>query len=320
MPASLPPPDEEGPVGSVEIERGAAYANTSTVSIAHSARDAGAVTHIRLSNDGRSWGPWMPDTASTTWSLADPGAVGTHTVYTQWRDEHGNISTTASDSIVLDPVRPTLRDLRVTLPRSGQMGIRTAPLSLRYRSADGLSGVSNVQVQRRRTDGAWTTLRSDLGASGGRVVLAPGSHVLRLRALDHAGNRSAWTQTADFRLAILEESNPRMSFDDSWVTKASMDHSGGAAVLTSTAAAGAAGFASTSFAVVVAVGPSHARLNVGVDGQWTLAEQFAPAAGHRRIVAARNFSSQAWRRVKLRARPWEGRSIVIVDAIIALSF
>ena len=68
------------------------------------------VTHMRLSNDGATYAPWVPFAATTTWALA--GGHGTRTVFAQFRDGAGNVSDAVRDTIVLDTKAPRARKSR----------------------------------------------------------------------------------------------------------------------------------------------------------------------------------------------------------------
>lgn len=54
---------------------------------------------------GASWGVWRDYASSATWSLAD--GEGEKTVYAQYEDGAGNVSTAVSDGIRLDQTLPT---------------------------------------------------------------------------------------------------------------------------------------------------------------------------------------------------------------------
>jgi hypothetical protein len=99
--------DAAGPGGTVAVDDGAARTRTRTVELDLSATDPApgtGVSSMRLSNDGASYGPWVPYAATTSWQLGTgDGAKG---VFVQFRDGAGNVSETARDTIVLDTRAP----------------------------------------------------------------------------------------------------------------------------------------------------------------------------------------------------------------------
>ena len=91
--------DATPPTGTVSINGGAAQTSSMDVALTLSASDGSGVgvSEMRLSNDGTNWAGWMPFAAATSWTLS-PG-LGLRTVYAEFRDGLGNVSTPASDSI-----------------------------------------------------------------------------------------------------------------------------------------------------------------------------------------------------------------------------
>ena len=99
--------DAAGPGGTVAVDDGAARTRTRAVELDLSATDAApgtGVTSMRLSNDGASYGPWVPYAATTSWQLGT--SDGSKAVFVQFRDGAGNVSETARDTIVLDTKAP----------------------------------------------------------------------------------------------------------------------------------------------------------------------------------------------------------------------
>ncbi len=52
---------------------------------------------MRFSNDGTNWSEWEPYATSKTWTLSR--GRGIKTVYVEFRDEAGNVSDAAKDTI-----------------------------------------------------------------------------------------------------------------------------------------------------------------------------------------------------------------------------
>ena len=101
--------DTQMPFGSILINGGAKYANTSPFSLEFEYHDVpSGVSQIRWREDVLPWadGQWTTPLATTTVTLSDNGN-GTRTIYYQIRDKAGNISGTYSDTIFLDTYQPT---------------------------------------------------------------------------------------------------------------------------------------------------------------------------------------------------------------------
>jgi flagellar basal body-associated protein FliL len=88
--------------GTVTINNGAAYTNSTAVTLTLSAANA---TDMCFSNDNSSWSSWENYTTTKNWTI--PNTEGAETVYVQFRDS-GNLTASASATITLDVTPPVL--------------------------------------------------------------------------------------------------------------------------------------------------------------------------------------------------------------------
>ncbi len=96
------------PTGSININSGATYANSATVTLNLSATDSGSgINTMSFSNDNVTYS--TPEAYNTTKTYTLPTGDGTKTVYVKFYDKAGNVSTVYSKSIVLDTVPPTIK-------------------------------------------------------------------------------------------------------------------------------------------------------------------------------------------------------------------
>jgi len=99
--------DSNPPIGSVTINDNAATTETLSVTLFLSAIDTeSGIADMRASNNGSNWSSWKAYRSKwPAWNLADSRYGGTYaskatyTVYVQFRDYQGNISSTYSDTI-----------------------------------------------------------------------------------------------------------------------------------------------------------------------------------------------------------------------------
>lgn len=97
--------DATPPTGSITINGGDASTTSTSVTLDLAATDAGSgVAMMRFSNDGVNWGSWEAYATTHPWTL--PENNGEKTVYAQFLDGAGNVSSSASDSIVLEGQSP----------------------------------------------------------------------------------------------------------------------------------------------------------------------------------------------------------------------
>jgi len=100
--------DFTSPTGSININSGATYATSTSVTLNLSSSDpypGTGVTQMRFLNSGSSWTSWQSYVSSKSWTLTSSN--GGKTVYVQYKDGSGNSSSSYSDSIILDNVDPT---------------------------------------------------------------------------------------------------------------------------------------------------------------------------------------------------------------------
>ncbi|MDX6471471.1 MAG: hypothetical protein QOK22_287, partial [Gaiellaceae bacterium] len=105
--------DTTAPTGSVSIDGGAATTAATTASLSLSATDSTGVVAYRVAaGSDCSGAAWIAVTSATTFSgtasVTLPAGDGTKTVCAEFKDAAGNVSTTATATIVLDTVGPAV--------------------------------------------------------------------------------------------------------------------------------------------------------------------------------------------------------------------
>lgn len=100
--------DATAPTGSITINGGAASTNSPLVTLTLSASDTGGsgLSQMRFSNDNTTWGSWQAYGTPRSWMLSSGN--GTKTVYAQYCDAAGNVSTLYSDTISMTSTSSTL--------------------------------------------------------------------------------------------------------------------------------------------------------------------------------------------------------------------
>lgn len=175
--------DTSLPVGSVTVDSGATYANSTDVALALTASDTGSgVSSMRFSNNGLTWGKWDTYSATAAWSLSV--GDGTKTVYAQFRDAAGNTSPSCTDSIVLDSTAPI-----GTVVIHGDAAYTTATsVLLAISASDGGSGVEQMRLSNDGT--AWTSWQSYAVSKSWTLVAGDGVKSVYVQFKDYAGNES----------------------------------------------------------------------------------------------------------------------------------
>ena len=92
--------DETAPTGSITINNGDAYTASTSVTLTLTATDAvSGVAEMCFSNDNTIYTDWEPYASSKSWNLQD--GDGTKTVYIQYLDNAGLVSSTYQDTITV---------------------------------------------------------------------------------------------------------------------------------------------------------------------------------------------------------------------------
>ncbi|MBI5234406.1 MAG: SBBP repeat-containing protein, partial [Deltaproteobacteria bacterium] len=95
------------PTGSIVINNGDTYTNTTAVTVTLACDDAlSGCSEMRLADDGPDWGPWVPYVVGDQ-PFALNNGDGEHNAYAQFKDGVGNISDEYNDTIILDTTAPT---------------------------------------------------------------------------------------------------------------------------------------------------------------------------------------------------------------------
>lgn len=175
--------DSTPPTGTISVAGGQPATASRSVALTLSATDQFGVTEMRLRNAGQSWEDWRPFTTSASWTLAD--ADGSRSVEVEYRDKHGNVSTTYSDTIVLDRVAPD----GVSVAVNGNAAWSTSTsvsVSIVASDAAPSSGLSLVRF--RTGDGAWSAWSAYASSKSWTLPASDGQHTVQMQVQDGAGN------------------------------------------------------------------------------------------------------------------------------------
>jgi hypothetical protein len=184
--------DQTGPAGAVSINAGAAFTNTSAVTLDVTATDAGVgtVSFVRIANVGTTSAGVLTDPSAVTlpyaatkpWTL--PAGEGSKSVYVQWQDALGNWSGVANDAITVDTVAPTAGTVSIdegttTNDASIHLTLTNPGGAAKVRIAESVAGLASATPQAYAASIPFTLAA---GLDGTRTVY--------VQWLDDAGNAS----------------------------------------------------------------------------------------------------------------------------------
>jgi len=138
--------DTTAPTGSISINEGATYTNSTTVTLSLSASDANGISQMTFSTDGSAWSPWEAYATSKAYTLSDGDS--SKSVHVKYKDSADLESKPYSDSIVLDTTAPT-GSISIN---EGATYTNSSSVTLSLNYADGGSGVDKVRYS---NDAVW---------------------------------------------------------------------------------------------------------------------------------------------------------------------
>ncbi len=198
---STPSPDTTPPSGSILINGGAAFTNSTAVSLTLEASDASGVLAMQFSHNGASWTAWEPFASVKSWTLV--ALDGTRSVFARFRDPFGNVSPAVSSSILLDRVAPPTPQ-RPSGPgpvtNNAQVTFTWSPVT------DALSGTAGYSCRIGTTPGGAEVFSGFVGNVLSRQFTGESglTYYCRVQAVDNAGNVSSWSAVSDGVLVDTE--------------------------------------------------------------------------------------------------------------------
>jgi len=179
--------DTAPPSGSIVIDAGNAFTNTTAATLSLTCTDNVGCTQMQFSNDNITWNPLVANAVSASWTLA-AGADGVRMVYSRFKDAAGNLSPVINDTITLDTLAPTAPV--AAAPANNTVTSNTARPTISGTAEAG----STVTIKDGTTSlGMVTATGGNWNLATGGAVLTPGVHSFIITATDAAGNASSAT-------------------------------------------------------------------------------------------------------------------------------
>jgi hypothetical protein len=278
--------DDQPPEAAIVLADGAAATNNLTVQYSIDSADPGiGVTDMRLAADAGPWGDWGPVASTGTWTFA--GQDGSRALRVQVRDAAGNLSTSGTDTVVVDRTAPVPRAPSAAFVAGSTLTNGRLPVRINYATSDTGSGVASYALQRRVGAASYQSVTLSPGATS--IVSTLGSsgttYRFRARARDRAGNISVWSERT-LTLRRYEDSSSALAYGGRWDRRVTTSASGGTTRTTSTLGRTVAlTFRGRAVAIVTPTGVGRGRLAVYLDGKRVgTIDQYARASAARRVI------------------------------------
>jgi hypothetical protein len=151
-------------------------------------------------------------------------------------------------------------------------------------------------------------------------VTAGASTLVRVRAIDAAGNASPWVAAPVIDASILEQTSPLIAYAGSWTTSAVSAASGGSVKFAKAAGASVTlPFTGRAVAFVATLAPDRGRAKVFVDGALaTTIDLRSTTTTSKVIVFSRRWATAGPHSIRIVVEGTAGRPRVDVDAFVIL--
>lgn len=317
------PPDTTGPSGTVSIDGGNALATSAAVGLAVPANDPSGVSQVRISNDpGMAGADIRPYATPQSWTLA-AGPDGGRTVYAQWQDTVGNWSAISSDSISLDTSIPTVSAPAASLANGAALAKTTVPVRVAWSGSDTGSGLARFELEMSTNGGGYVPLAlPSPTVTNLAPALRPGSasYRFRTRAVDAAGNASAWAHGPIFHVRQLQESGAGIRYAGTWSRGSAAAALGGRYRSTTRAGASVSfTFTGRSIAWVAHKATALGSARVYIDGRSAGVVNLRASSNVWRTVAfSRTWATSGRHTIKIVGLGTRGHPRVDFDAFVVL--
>jgi hypothetical protein len=317
-----------GPSGTFTVNGGATFTNSTTVQVAPQQSSTGTpATAFLVSNDATlnasgalANSQSFATSSAFSWTLSGT-ADGPRTIYGQWRDGFGRLSSVVSASITLDRTAPLVATPYPRLVAGTRLTGTSVPIRVTGQATDSGSGVSLTTTESSRNGGSWIQVGQGVTVSDTPTQIdTTGTWQLRTRAIDATGNASVPATSRAFRAIVTEDTSKWISYSGKW-TKVSASSASGGTTRRATAKGATAtlSFTGSSVAWVAPTSNKSGVAKVFIDGLLVTKVDLGAVAQSKLVVFAQAWSAAGKHTIKIKVQGTSGRARVDLDAFIVLS-
>ncbi len=233
----------------------------------------------------------------------------------------GPVAIVTAATVTIDRTAPTASSLAVKPWTGAALSGSSIPLLLTWSAGDnaGGSGVARYELSQSTNGGAWTVVSTSLTSNSAAVTAASSGTVLyEVRAIDAAGNASAWATGITLSPRLTQQSSSSVKYTGTWTQRSSSSFSGGSIKYSKTAGRSASvKFTGRSIALVTTTAPSRGKVKIYVNGKYlTTVDLYGSSTQYRVLAWQKTWSSSGTRTVKLVVAGTSGRPRVDLDAFV----
>lgn len=312
--------DTVPPSGTVVVNAGKAWTKSTAVSLTFPNTD-GDTVQVRVGSAANlSGASYQAYTAGMTLPFTLPAGNGTKTVYAQFKDVGGSVSTIVSDTIGLDttaPTAPTAPVHKLSNPVANKINVR---LTWSGGTDSGGSGFAGYVLRQRIDGGAWTILGYPTTGSANVAIDSSKNYVFGVASRDFAGNVGTYVTGPSLRAGNHNEASTAIAYTGTWATQSLTTYMGGAAKYSATKSSTATfTFTGNQVAWLSRKSSAHGTANVYVDGTLVgSVNLYSATTQYKQVVFTRTFASVGTHKLKVVVVGTAGHARVTVDQFFVL--
>ena len=260
-------------------------------------------------------------TAALTVVVPPSPASGTYTL--QVHGAIGGVTRSVTVRVSVDGDTPTMPAPRLTPLKGSRFETTSYQARVGWSAAtDPTSPIGRYQAQVKAGTGAWGTLTTTGPTTlfvSRRIQVGTG-YAIRVRAVDAAGNASAWSAVAPLTSRVVQDGSALLTRTGTWRRFYHSHMSGGTTWYARTRGASLRyAFTGRGIAVVMPYGPGRGKAQVWVDGSLAgTIDTYRSTLLSRRIVFSRSWASRGPHVLKVVVLGTAGRPRVDVDAFLVV--
>jgi hypothetical protein len=225
----------------------------------------------------------------------------------------------ASPALAADATPPTVT-APVAVPQPGGTAGATNPFRVSWSGSDAGTGIAGYRLAVSVDGGTYENVALASATSRSAVVRlrAPHEARFRVRAVDRAGNWSAWTYGDTFRVTRSSEAAAGVATTGSWAIVSSSAYLGDRALRSGTAGATVRfTFTGSQVAWIGTAGPGNGRADVYLDGTWSrTVDTHRATTANRRVLYAARWPGSGTHTITVKVAGTAGHPRVVVDGFV----
>ena len=227
----------------------------------------------------------------------------------------------ASPALAADATPPTVTT-PVAVPQAGGTVGATNPFRVTWTGSDGGTGIAGYRLAVSVDGGSYASVPLATATSRSAVIRlrAPHEARFRVRAVDRAGNWSAWRYGGTFRVTRASEASAGVATAGGWAVVSSSAYLGDRALRSGTAGAEVRfTFTGSRVAWIGTAGPGYGRADVYLDGTFArTVDTHRATTANRRVLYTARWPVSGTHTITVRVAGTAGHPRIAVDGFVVV--